>query len=73
MHADGHVRQRVGEHERTVLDPARPDAVCEVDDLRLRRDALDHSVARADEVVLEAEVGQERDEHTPLKRGYCVE
>ena len=34
------------------------------------RDALDHAVAGADEVVLEAEVGQEADEHGSSLRRY---
>jgi len=37
----------------------RLDAVRDVDDLDVGGDPLDHSVARADEVVLETEVGQE--------------
>ena len=41
----------------------RRDPVRDVDDLDLGRDPLDHAVAGADEVVLEPEVGQERDEH----------
>ena len=49
--------------ERALQDPPGPDAVRDVDDLHVRRDRLDHAVTRADEVVLQAEVGQERDEH----------
>ncbi len=63
VHAGGHVRERVREHERALQDASRPDAVGDVDDLRVWRDALHHAVARADEVVLKTEVGQERDEH----------
>ncbi len=47
----------------TSQDGLRLDPVCDVDDLGLRRDPLDHPVAGADEVVLQSEVGQERDEH----------
>ena len=63
--ADRHVRQRVGEHERPLQHRLRRDPVGDVDDLGLRRDPLDHAVAGADEVVLEPEVGEERDEHRP--------
>ena len=65
--ADGHVRQRVREHERALQHGLRRDPVRDVDDLRLRRDALDHAVAGADEVVLEPEVGEEGDEHRPAR------
>src|SRR5439155_3534678 len=40
----------------------RRDPVGDVDDLHLRRDSLHHAVTGADEVVLQAEVRQERDE-----------
>ena len=63
VHAGRHVRERVREHERALEHAAGPDAVRDVDDLRVRRDPLHHAVARADEVVLQAEVGQEGDEH----------
>ena len=63
MDADGHVADRVREHERTLEHRLRRDAVRDVDDLRLRGDALHHPVTRSDEVVLKTEVGQERDEH----------
>ena len=63
MHADGEVRERVREHERALQHLLRRDAMRDVDDLRLRRDPLDHAVARADEVVLKPEVAQEGDEH----------
>src|SRR6185503_2770217 len=63
--ADGHVRKRVAQHERALQDLLRRDAVRDVDDLRVRRDRLDHPVAGADEVVLKPEVGKERDHHGP--------
>ena len=59
----GHVRQRVAEHERALEHVLRRDPVRDVDDFYLRRDSLDHAVARADEVVLQPEVGEERDDH----------
>src|SRR5258708_4535300 len=62
VHAFGHVVQRVPQHERALQDRLRGDPVREVDDLDLGRNALDHAVAGADEVVGEAEVRQERDE-----------
>ena len=63
MDADRHVRKRVREHERRLQDVTRADPVRDVDDLRVRRDPLQHAVAGADEVVGQAEVGEERDEH----------
>ena len=76
MNPDRHVGQRVGEHERALQHRLRRDPVRDVDDLGLRRDALDHSVTGADEVVLEAEVGEEGDEHVPApslrRRGASV-
>ncbi len=63
MHADRHVRQRAREHQRTLQHLLRGNPVRHVDDLRLRRDPLDHAVAGADEVVLKPEVAQEGDEH----------
>ena len=39
----------------------RRDPVRDVDHARVGRDPRDHAVARADEVVLEPEVGEERD------------
>jgi hypothetical protein len=59
---DGHVGQRVREHERALKDVLRRNAVRDVDHVRVRRNALDHAAARAHEVVLETEVGQEGDE-----------
>jgi len=63
VNALGHIRQRVAEDEGALEDVLRRDPVRDVEDLDLGRDPLHHSVARADEVVLEAEVRQERNEH----------
>ena len=63
MHADGHEPDRVRENECALEDRRRRDPVRDVDDLRLRGDALDDPVTGSDEVVLEPEVAQERDEH----------
>ena len=63
MDALRQVRKRVREHERALEDALRLDAVRDVDDLGLRRDPLHHAVAGPDEIVLEPEVGQERDQH----------
>jgi hypothetical protein len=63
VHADRHVRERVAEHERALEHLLRRNPVCDVDDLRVGSDPLDHAVAGADEVVLQPEVGQERDHH----------
>ena len=60
--SDRHVRKRVGEDERALEDALRGDAMGDVDDLDIRRDSFDDAVAGAREVVLEPEVGQERDE-----------
>ena len=62
MDPDRHVGKRVGEDERTLQDPLRGDAMGDVDDLDVGRDSLDDAVTGACEVVLEPEVGQERDE-----------
>ena len=48
--------------ERSLENAPRLDSVRDVDDLDLRRDALDNAVAGTDEVVLETEVGQKGDE-----------
>ena len=61
--ARGHVRQRVGEHERALEHRLRLDPVRDVDHLARQARSRDHPVARADEVVVEPEVGQERDDH----------
>src|SRR5215211_2046079 len=63
MNADRHVRKRVSQDERALQHALRRDPVRDVDDLRLRSDALDHTVAGPHEIVLETEVGQERDDH----------
>ena len=62
MHPDRHVGQRVGEHERALQHRLRRDSVRDVDDLGLRGDSLDDAVAGSDEVVLQAEVGEKRDD-----------
>src|SRR2546430_13061188 len=48
---------------RSTLFPYTTLFRSDVDDLRLRRDPLQHAMTGADEVVREPEVGQERDEH----------
>ena len=54
--------------ERALEHGARPDSVRDVEDLRLGRDSLDHAMAGPDKVVLEPEVGEERDERRhPLR------
>ena len=58
----GHERQRVREGQGPLQDGLRRDAVSDVDDLHLRCNPLHHTVAGADEVVLQAEVRQERNE-----------
>jgi hypothetical protein len=63
VNPDGHERNRVRKDERTLQDLLGRNPVRDVDDLSLGCDALHHPVARAHEVVLEAEVGQEGDEH----------
>src|SRR5438128_8194034 len=63
MHAHRHVRQRIREGERALQDASRPDPVRDVDDLHIGSEPLHDAVAGADEVVLEAEVGEEGDEH----------
>ena len=62
MHALGHERKRVRVRQRTLQDGLRCDAVCDVDDLDVWRDPFDHAVTGADEIVLQSEVRQERDE-----------
>ena len=61
--ADRHEADRVREDEGALEDCLRRDPVRDVDDLRLRGDALHDAVASTDEIVLEPEVAQERDEH----------
>src|SRR5205085_2488020 len=63
MDAGRHVLERRRENERTLEHLVRLDSVRDVDDLDVGRDPLHHPVAGADEVVFEAEVGQEGDEH----------
>src|SRR5262245_9702884 len=62
VHSLGHVRKRAREYEGALEHVGRRDPVRDVDHLSFGRDALDDAVTRADEVVLEAEVGQEGDE-----------
>ena len=69
VHADGHVRHRVREHERALEHLLRRDPVRHVDDLHVWGDRLDDAVTGADEIVLEAEVAQESDEHAPTLSG----
>ena len=63
MNADRHVADRVREHERSLEHRLGRDPVRDVDDLRFGGDLLHDAVTRSHEVVLETEVGQERDEH----------
>ena len=60
--SDRHVRKRVREGQRALKHLSRRYPVGDVNDLGVRRDALHHAVTGSDEVVLEPEVGQERDE-----------
>ena len=61
VHADRQVRERVTQHDRALQHRLRLDAVRHVDHAHVGRDARHHAVARPDEVVLQPEVGQERD------------
>ena len=63
--AQGHVRDRVREHERALQHGLRRYAVRDVDHLHVGSDPLDHAVARANEIVAELEVREERDEPVP--------
>ena len=63
MDSRRHVRERVGEHERSLQHMSRPDSVRDVDYASVGRDRRDHAVTCPDEIVLEPEVGQERDDH----------
>ena len=63
MDARRHVGEGVREDERSLQDVPRPDAMCDVDHPRVRSDRRYHAVTRADEVVLQPEVGQEGDDH----------
>ena len=69
MHALRHERQRVRQRERALEHRLRRDAVRDVDDLDLGRDPLHHAVTGADEVVLQPEVRQERDEARHTRGG----
>ncbi len=65
VHADRHVAGRVAQDERALEDGLRRDAVRHVDHAGVGRDPGDHSVTGADKVVLQPEVGQERDHGHP--------
>src|SRR5262249_3225127 len=62
MNALRHVGKRVPQDQRSLEDGLRRDAVRDVDDLDLRRDPLDHAVARAHQAVRATEVAEEREE-----------
>ena len=62
VHADRLVARRVAQDERALEDGLRLDAVRDVDDAHVGRDARDHPVTRPDEVVLQPEVGEEGDD-----------
>ena len=59
VHARGHVRQRVAQHERAGAHVVAGDRVGDVDHARARAAPRDHAVADADELVAVAVVGQE--------------
>ena len=61
--ARGHVPERIRQHERSLQHVPRADPVGDVDDASLGGDRRDDPVTRADEIVLEPEVGQEGDDH----------
>jgi hypothetical protein len=65
MDTFGEVGERVREHDRSLQHAVRLDPMGDVDDLDFGCDPLHHAVANAHEVVLEPEVGQERDQHVP--------
>ena len=68
VHTDRHVRQRVAQHERALTHRVALDAVGDVDDRASGCDAADHAVADADELVVAAVVGEQRDDHAaPLR------
>src|SRR5919197_506558 len=62
MDPDRHVRQRVRERQGPLKHLPRGHAVRDVDDLDVGSNALDDAVAGPDQVVLQPEVRQERDE-----------
>jgi hypothetical protein len=57
-----HVRECLGQNERSLKDVLGRDPMSDVDHLSLGRNALDDAAADAREVVLEPKVGQEGDE-----------
>ena len=62
VHADRLVARRVPQNDRALEHRLRLDAVRDVDDAHLGRDACDHAVTGADEIVLQPEIGEERDD-----------
>src|SRR5207249_1605019 len=62
VHPGRKVRDRVAQHDRALQHRLRLDAVRYIDDANVRGDARDHAVTRPDEVVLETEVGEKRDD-----------
>ena len=62
MHADREVRESVREGQSALQNRLPPDAVRQVDHPRGRCNPCDHAVADPDEVVSQAEVGEEGDE-----------
>src|SRR4029079_16690293 len=58
----GHEGERIRQSQRSLEHGLRRDAVSDVDDLDFRCDPLHHTVAGADEIILQAEVRQERNE-----------
>src|SRR5262249_41922480 len=65
VHAHRHEVNGVPQDDRSLKDRLRVDPVRDIDDVSVRGDARHHAVARADEVVVEAEVGEERDDRHP--------
>ena len=65
MHPDGQVRNRVAEDDRALEHRLGRDPVRDVDHPDLGSDPGDHAVAGADELVLQAEVGEECDHRHP--------
>ncbi len=61
----GHVRDRSGERQRTAADVEGRDPVREVDDLDVRGEIAHDGLHHADELVVRAEVGEERDRVVP--------
>jgi hypothetical protein len=68
-HAGVDVLDGARQGERTGADVVRRDAVGDVDDRRVRGDGPDDRLADADELVVEAVVGEERDGRVPRRQG----